>query len=84
LEGVYTEALENIQEDTILLNVLKGTNQYHIQKDISPFEDGHEFQIPIVVSRNIVCVDECLHFQEDPENISKFPYYEFPFEQCCN
>jgi hypothetical protein len=53
-------------------------------KYISPFEDGHELQIPVVVLRNLVCVDECLHFLEDPEWISRFPYFNFPFEQCCN
>jgi hypothetical protein len=63
---------------------LKDINQYPIQRDISPFEDGHELQIHVVVSRNLVCVDEFLHFQEDPEKISEFPYSEFPFEHCCN
>ena len=30
LEGDYTYALENLQEDTMLLSVLKDTNQYPI------------------------------------------------------
>jgi hypothetical protein len=29
-------------------------------------------------------VDECLHFQEDPEKIFEFPYSNFPFEHFCN
>ena len=33
--------------------------------EISSFKDGHELQIPSIVSRNLVCIDECLHFHED-------------------
>jgi hypothetical protein len=84
LESDYTKVSENLQEDTILLSSLQDISQNSFQMEISSFKDGHELQIPVVVSRNLVCVDEFLHFQEDPEKISEFPYSDFPFEHCCN
>jgi hypothetical protein len=84
LESDCTKVSENLQEDTILLSSLQDISQNSFQMEISSFKDGHELQIPVVVSRNLVCVDEFLHFQEDPEKISKFPYSDFPFEHCCN
>jgi len=54
------------------------------QVDISSFKDGHELQIYTIVSRNLVCVDECLHFQEYPKKIYEFPYFDFTFEHYCN
>jgi hypothetical protein len=84
LESDCTKVSKNLQEDTILISSLQDISQNYFQMDISSFKDGHELQIPSVVSRNMVCVDEFLHFQEDPEKISKFPYSKFPFEHCCN
>jgi hypothetical protein len=71
-------------EDTILLSSLQDISQNYFQMEISSFKDGYELQIPVVVSRNLVCVDEYLYFQEDSEKIFEFPYSEFPFEHCCN
>jgi hypothetical protein len=68
----------------MLLPALKYIDQYTTQREISPFEYDHELKIPDVVSRNMVCVDEFLHFQEDPKKIVEFPYSEFHFEHCCN
>jgi hypothetical protein len=47
--------------------------------EISSSKDGHELRVPSVVSRNMVCVDEFLHFQEDQENFFEFSYSQFLF-----
>ena len=45
---------------------MQDNNQYLIQQiEASSFKDGHELQIPSIVSRNLVWVDEHLNFQED-------------------
>jgi hypothetical protein len=54
------------------------------QIDTSSENNDGELQIPYVVSKNLVCVDECLYFQEDQGQIYEFPYTDLLFEHCCN
>ena len=72
LESDCTEVSENLQEDTTLLSSLQDISQNSFQMEISSFKDGHELQVPSVVSKNLVCDDEFLHFQEDQGKIYEF------------